>query len=139
MGCEIYWEPKGIFRRYFGHVTGPEMTEPVIAMQADPRFDGVRYVILDLLDVETFSVTQADLKLIGALDTAAVHSNPRLWAGHRGNESGDRRHGRPVRGCRGWRFPDGGLLDGGRSPKLGQHTGCPLAGHDHLSGHARRP
>ncbi len=78
MGCEIYWEPKGIFRRYFGHVTGPEMTEPVIAMQADPRFDGVRYVILDLLDVETFSVTQADLELIGALDTAAVHSNPRL-------------------------------------------------------------
>jgi len=59
-------------------VTGQEMTEPVIAMQADPRFDRVRYVILDLLGIETFSVTHGDLELIGALDTAAVQSNPRL-------------------------------------------------------------
>lgn len=78
MGYEVLWEPRGVVKRFHGHVSREDMLEPVIRIAADMRFDTLRYVINDLLDVRSIDFTAADVTEIAALDMAGSLSNPRI-------------------------------------------------------------
>lgn len=78
MGYEIAWESRGAYKRYFGHVTDAELMQSVIDIESDHRFDNMRYVINDFLDVVAFQISRKKIEEISAIDGAAALSNPNI-------------------------------------------------------------
>jgi len=79
MSYEMIWEKRGVYRRYYGHSSDLEVSESVNLTHSSDKFDELRYVILDFLDVTAFEVTShAFIQETSALDAAAAHSNPNI-------------------------------------------------------------
>lgn len=80
MPYELTWEPKGIYRRYFGTITGKELIASIVATQADARFDHLRYAVSDFSAVERFELDEDHLARMAAMQFGAFHSNPNVKA-----------------------------------------------------------
>lgn len=78
MAFEIIWESGGAYKRFFDHVTDDELMLSVQQIESDARFDGMRYVINDFLNVASFSISPARLRVIAAIDGAAALTNPHI-------------------------------------------------------------
>lgn len=78
MSYEIIWEPRGAVKRFFGRVTSHDMLQSVVDTESDARFDDLRYVINDFLDIEELDLANIDIQEIAAIDGAAAKSNPRI-------------------------------------------------------------
>lgn len=78
MGYTVQWEGNGLVKKYFGQVIAAELVDPVVATHADERFDRLRYVINDFLDVQGMVVTQQDIDDIAAHDLGAAVTNPNI-------------------------------------------------------------
>ncbi len=79
MAYEMTWETRGVCRRYYGRVTDVELMESAARVQASPRFDELRYTILDTLEVEEFVVTNPSfIAELAATDSAAALTNPHI-------------------------------------------------------------
>lgn len=79
MGYETRWEPpRGVVKRFFGYVSNKELLQSVIDTESDPRFDDLRFVINDFLDVRNISVSRNDVEYISAVDRAAAATNPNI-------------------------------------------------------------
>ena len=78
MGYELHWEDRGVVKRYFGQVSSEELLAPVVATEADKRFDTLRFVINDFLEAKGVAFTQADIDLIAAHDMGAAATNPNI-------------------------------------------------------------
>lgn len=78
MGYALQWEDRGVVKQYFGHVSSEELLAPVIATEADERFDSLRYVINDFLEATSIAFTQADIDAIAAYDMGAAATNPHI-------------------------------------------------------------
>ncbi len=70
------WEEKGVYRKYDGAVTSKEILRAVQEVEADARFDDIRYVISDFLDISDYSFECEDIVLLASIDSAAAISNP---------------------------------------------------------------
>lgn len=75
MSYAISWEANGAVKRFFGNVTGDDMIQAVVEIEAGGRFDDMRYVINDLLDATGFSCSSQDVDEIAAVDMAAARTN----------------------------------------------------------------
>lgn len=73
MPYELQWEPRGVYRRYYGHVTIDERQRSFDEICADPRFNDLIYTITDYLGVEGYEITPEATE-----DIAAQHSLPLL-------------------------------------------------------------
>lgn len=78
MAYVIHWETLGVYRKYHGHVGGDELLASIQRIEADGRFDHIRYVINDFLAVAGHDVSAVQLRLIAAIDQAATLSNPNI-------------------------------------------------------------
>lgn len=78
MGYEIVWEPRGVIKRFYDHVTHRELSQAGAHTQADIRFDDLRYIINDFLDSSGVSITSGDIDEVAAIDQAASASNRRI-------------------------------------------------------------
>ena len=78
MAFELVWEPRGVYKRFYGHVTGDELMEAVTQVEGDPRFDDLRFVINDFLEISGFAVTEDNVLMVSAIDNAASTSNPNI-------------------------------------------------------------
>lgn len=78
MPFELSWEPNGVYRRYFGHVTIAERRQSFDAICADPRFDELRYTITDYLGVEGYEITPEATAEIAAMHIAPLLTNPNI-------------------------------------------------------------
>lgn len=76
MAYNIVWEPDGIHGEYSGFVTGREMIESATKIQADPRFDEVRYVINDFANVTRYDLSEEAFTDLGVANYGAHASNP---------------------------------------------------------------
>jgi hypothetical protein len=77
MGFEISWEPKGVVKRLFGHVTNDDLQKASAIVQGNARFDDLRYVIIDFLDCTSHSVSDPALLEVAAIDQAALEGKAR--------------------------------------------------------------
>lgn len=70
------WEHKGIYRKYDGEITGKDILHAVQEVEADVRFDDIRYVISDFLDISGIRYERKDIVLLASIDRAAAMTNP---------------------------------------------------------------
>lgn len=84
MPCEIIWEHKGVLKRLSGHVSAEEFVRSVEAIQADPRFDDIRYVINDFSQVSSHELDADLLQELAAIQYGAQASNPQVRAVYAG-------------------------------------------------------
>lgn len=78
MAYEIMWETGGVSKRFHGHVSDDELIQSLVQVESDPRFDSIRYVINDFLDVEGFTVSEDGVLMASAIDRGAAQSNPHI-------------------------------------------------------------
>lgn len=80
MPYAIHWEPKGVYEKYTGVVTGRELYTAVQKVNNHPDFDVFRYVINDFLDCTALQSTKIELEDTVASAIGAKISNPRFIA-----------------------------------------------------------
>lgn len=78
MPYRITWEPRGVYRQYFGHVTIAERFESFESICRDPRFDDLHYALTDYLLAGTYEVTPEATEEIAAFHVGPLLSNPRI-------------------------------------------------------------
>ncbi|MCP4550011.1 MAG: hypothetical protein GY835_26430 [bacterium] len=78
MPVTIEWEKRGICYSYRDTLTGSEMIDITNETYSDPRFDDIRYQLVDLLAVTGFELSIRDVERRSALDRAAARSNPNI-------------------------------------------------------------
>lgn len=78
MPYTIVWNPGAIIWTFYGIISGKDAIQANLDIYGDPRFDNLRYGIVDLSNVEQFNIANEDLEVAAALDDAATITNPRL-------------------------------------------------------------
>jgi hypothetical protein len=78
MPHEIVWEHKGVLKRLSGQVPAAEFQRSVELIQADPRFDDIRYVINDFTAVSGHGLDEQHLLELAAIQYGARASNPQV-------------------------------------------------------------
>lgn len=78
MPCEIAWEHRGVHKRLSGHLSASEFQRSVEAIQADPRFDEIRFVINDFSAVTGHELDEQRLLELAAIQYGAQASNPQV-------------------------------------------------------------
>lgn len=72
------WEKNGLYRVFENTTSGEEVLSSNFAIQGDPRFDEIRYVINHFTNITDFVVTDSDISKIAIFDNVASISNPHL-------------------------------------------------------------
>lgn len=80
MPFEISWEPRGVYRRYFGQLSGHDLVASFSATHDDERFERLRYNINDFLGVEGLDLDESVLVHVAAVTHGAFVSNPKIKA-----------------------------------------------------------
>jgi hypothetical protein len=75
---ELTWEPRGVYRRYFGRLSGHDLVASFSATHDDERFDRLRYNINDFLGVEGLTIQEDVLVHVAAVTHGAFVSNPKI-------------------------------------------------------------
>lgn len=76
MPFELLPEPKGIYKRFWGHVTGDEFVAAVLQNHKRRDYDDATYSINDFLDVASHNLDTPGLLTAAAHAVGAWYSNP---------------------------------------------------------------
>jgi hypothetical protein len=76
MPYKLVWEEKGIYWKYFGKISGDEVVEASTAIYSDPRFDTLKYKLVDFLGVDEFDINREQVALIAYQHRSAQRANP---------------------------------------------------------------
>lgn len=76
MPYKLDWEHDGIYWKYYGKVSGKEIIEASTAIYGDPRFDTIKYKLVDFLDAETINMDKDEVALIAYQHRSAERANP---------------------------------------------------------------
>jgi hypothetical protein len=74
----ISWKPDGIIWTFHHILTNDDVIQANLDIYGDPRFDDLRYQIVDISGVRQFHVTNDIFDEAAAMDEAAALSNPNL-------------------------------------------------------------
>lgn len=75
MSYQLDWEPRGVFWRYSGDITGAEIIEASSLIYGDSRFDNLKYKLVDFLDITSIQMSTDELALVAFQHRAAEMSN----------------------------------------------------------------
>jgi hypothetical protein len=75
MSYEVLWEARGAVKRFWDVVSSEDMIRSVVETEADARFDNLRYVINDFLDVSRIAFSAEDINDISTMDLGASRTN----------------------------------------------------------------
>lgn len=78
MTYKLEWEPRGVYWEYSGTVTGQEIHDASILIYGDPRFDNIRYKLVNFFNAETIDIDEDEVNMIAFQHKAAALSNPRV-------------------------------------------------------------
>ena len=81
MPYQVIWEPRGVYTRFSGDVTGADMLGNIEDVCRDARFEQHRYHILDFSDATDFAATEREMLInCGVLVGAAFVNHQVLVA-----------------------------------------------------------
>jgi hypothetical protein len=75
MPYETIWEQKGVYQRFSGQVTSEDREQANNAVMGNPRFDGLKYWIVDSLAIEEYLLDKRDAVLAAGFDLGAEYIN----------------------------------------------------------------
>ena len=78
MPYQLHWEPNGVYWKYYGIVIGKEIINATTIIYGDPRFDNLKYKLLDFLDAENIKIDDLEIAKIAYQHRAAQLSNPNV-------------------------------------------------------------
>ena len=78
MAIDKFWEENGIYVRYSGCIEGKDVLSDVLEGSGDPRFDDLRYIIIDLSEALESTVSMEDIEILNAYNKAMAISNPHI-------------------------------------------------------------
>ena len=78
MAYTLTWEPKGVYWKYTGNVSGKEIIKASTEIYGDPRFDNLKYKLADFTDVELIEISNEEIKLITFQHSASAKSNANI-------------------------------------------------------------
>ena len=79
MAYELVWEPKGLYRRFYGCTSDLEVVETSGILQGSPQFEDIRYTILDFLGVTDLTISTCSfIEEIAAIGAVASRRNTRI-------------------------------------------------------------
>lgn len=78
MPYTMEWEPKGVFKKFTGTCSWSEYAQSQEDVLGDARLDDIRYIINDLLSVESYSITADEAQYSAAITRGASMSNPKV-------------------------------------------------------------
>lgn len=78
MSYDLKWEDKGVSWKYYGQVSGKEIIEASKIIYGDPRFDELRYKLVDFLETETIEMDNHEIDVIASQHKASEMSNPNI-------------------------------------------------------------
>ncbi|MCW8900089.1 MAG: hypothetical protein OQK75_13045 [Gammaproteobacteria bacterium] len=78
MAYTLEWETKGVYWEYSGTISGKEIIEASTKIYGDPRFDSLRYKLVDFSAAEEVLISEDEIKLITFQHAAASKSNARI-------------------------------------------------------------
>jgi hypothetical protein len=78
MPCDIIWEPQGVRRHFYGHMSPSDLLHSIEAVHGDMRFDDLHYSLNDFLDVTSSDIEPNTLMEGAAHAIGATLSNTRL-------------------------------------------------------------
>lgn len=88
MPAELCWEHKGLVVRMSGALTAHEIIASSEAVSSDPRFDTLRFILVDLSEAEPpESLDISDISLAHAIRIGAARSNARILEAYVINDS----------------------------------------------------
>lgn len=73
MPYQNIWEPYGLYRQFNGMITGEEILESNFDLQADRRFQKIKYVINDFTAVNGHSIQASDAAAYAKTDEIISH------------------------------------------------------------------
>ncbi|EDY83825.1 hypothetical protein VDG1235_3452 [Verrucomicrobiia bacterium DG1235] len=78
MPYRISWKPHYVIFQYYGCVTSEDIIESNKQVYGDPRFDDLRWELVNFDQTESVAFRPQDIRLIAFMDKAAAHSNPHI-------------------------------------------------------------
>ena len=75
---KLEWESKGAYWKYYGDVSGREIIEASKIIYGDPRFDDLKYKLVDFLDTESIQIGINEITEIAVQHKAAAITNPNI-------------------------------------------------------------
>lgn len=78
MPYELTWEREGVVKHFWGDVSGNELAESVEEVAAHPRFDGLRFILNDFLDVGKHIFDADSMFRILVSRIGSRYSNPNI-------------------------------------------------------------
>lgn len=76
MPYKLVWEDKGVYWKYFGIISGDEVIEASTMIYGEPRFDTLKYKLVDFLGVDKLDINRDQVALIAYQHRSAQRSNP---------------------------------------------------------------
>jgi hypothetical protein len=78
MPYSLSWEPKGVYKKFTGVVTGAELVDSVKEVAEDVRFAVARYEVSDYLSAERTDFSQDALNEVRAVRIGSISRNPAI-------------------------------------------------------------
>ena len=78
MPIDLQWEPGGVVRTLTGDVTAEALLHSIAALQNDPRFDALRFVVEDFSGVDSVQLETGAMDMLVDSAIGAALSNPHI-------------------------------------------------------------
>lgn len=72
------WETGGLYRKFFGEISGDEILESNFELQANPNFKTIKYIINDFIEVTAYSIESSHTKAYASSDVVIANSKGKL-------------------------------------------------------------
>lgn len=79
MPYQLKWEENGVYCQFSGDVTDQDIIQCNMDIYGDPRFDDLRYELLDFLQMVRLSFSEESVEVIASCDTIASKTNPYIF------------------------------------------------------------
>ena len=78
MPHSILWETDGLVRKFSGQVSGEEILKSNFALQANPKFQTIKYIINDFTEVTSHSIEQSHTNVYASTDEIISNEKGKL-------------------------------------------------------------
>ena len=72
------WEPKGLHRKFTGHVNGDDILKLNLELHVDPKFQSIKYIINDFTEMEDHSIEIAHVDVYAQTDEIISYTKGKL-------------------------------------------------------------